>query len=107
MKGRDLYQTSRRIHLASVTLNDSSSATRQRVGADQHEVHPGWQTRGRDCQLGAVEDRDRKRGVALCATPLTDPLIGQPKIRPLVFEIAAAWRFWTSSQFTTFQKALT
>ena len=31
----------------------------------------------------------------------------QPKMRPLVLEIAAACRFWTSSQFTTFQNALT
>lgn len=31
----------------------------------------------------------------------------QPKMRPLVFVVAAEKRFWTSAQFTTFQNALT
>lgn len=31
----------------------------------------------------------------------------QPKIRPFAFDVAAAYRFWTSSQLTTFQKAFT
>jgi len=33
--------------------------------------------------------------------------IHQPKMSPLVFVVAAANRFWTSAQFTTFQNALT
>jgi hypothetical protein len=49
---------------------------------------------------------DRKGGAA----PMCDAPSGkthQPKMRPLVFVVAAEKRFWTSAQFTTFQNALT
>ena len=49
---------------------------------------------------------DKKEGAA----PVCDAPCGktrQPKMRPLVFVVAAEKRFWTSAQFTTFQNALT
>jgi hypothetical protein len=49
---------------------------------------------------------DKKGGAA----PMRDAPCGkthQPKMRPLVFVVAAEKRFWTSAQFTTFQNALT
>lgn len=49
---------------------------------------------------------DKKEGAAT----VCDALCGktrQPKMRPLVFVVAAEKRFWTSAQFTTFQNALT
>ena len=49
---------------------------------------------------------DKKEGAA----PVCDAPCGktrQPKMRPFVFVVAAAKRFWTSAQFTTFQNAFT
>ena len=49
---------------------------------------------------------DKKEGAApVCDAPCEKTR--QPKIRPLVFVVAAEKRFWTSAQFTTFQNALT
>ena len=49
---------------------------------------------------------DKKGGAApMRDAPCEKPI--QPKMRPLVFVVAAEKRFWTSAQFTTFQNALT
>lgn len=53
--------------------------------------------KGQTSDWGAAQPRDAP----------ADRNESQPKIRPWVFEVAAAYRFCTSAQLTTFQNALT
>lgn len=54
-----------------------------------------------------IRNRANDKGAARPRDALADRDRTQPKINPLVFDVAAAYRFCTSAQLTTFQNALT